>query len=66
MQAINDFILAAAGQPWVLFVVLACCIIDGFFPPIPSESVVVGLSAVADAGASSSFTIAAPRASCLA
>ncbi|TLM86118.1 DedA family protein [Pseudarthrobacter sp. NamE5] len=47
MQAINDFILAAAGQPWVLFVVLACCTIDGFFPPIPSESVVVGLSAVA-------------------
>ncbi|VXC59429.1 DedA protein [Arthrobacter sp. 9AX] len=47
MQAINDFILAAAGQPWVLFLVLACCIIDGFFPPIPSESVVVGLSAVA-------------------
>ena len=47
MQAINDFILAAAGQPWVLFVVLACCVIDGFFPPIPSESVVVGLSAVA-------------------
>ncbi|TDL33637.1 DedA family protein [Arthrobacter nitrophenolicus] len=47
MQAINDFILAAAGQPWVLFLVLACCVIDGFFPPIPSESVVVGLSAVA-------------------
>lgn len=47
MQAINDFILAAAGQPWVLFLVLACCVIDGFFPPIPSESVVVGLAAVA-------------------
>lgn len=47
MQAINDFILAAAGQPWVLVLVLACCIIDGFFPPIPSESVVVGLAAVA-------------------
>ncbi|XAS68007.1 DedA family protein [Micrococcaceae bacterium Sec5.7] len=46
MQAINDFILAAAGQPWVLFLVLASCIIDGFFPPIPSESVVVGLAAV--------------------
>ena len=25
----------------------ACCVIDGFFPPIPSESVVVGLAAVA-------------------
>ncbi|WP_104137000.1 DedA family protein [Arthrobacter sp. ZGTC131] len=47
MQAINDFILAAAGQPWVLLLVLACCVIDGFFPPIPSESVVVGLAAVA-------------------
>ncbi len=47
MQAINEFILAAAGQPWVLFLVFACCVIDGFFPPIPSESVVVGLAAVA-------------------
>jgi membrane-associated protein len=46
VQAINEFILAAAGQPWVLLLVLACCIIDGFFPPIPSESVVVGLAAV--------------------
>jgi membrane protein DedA with SNARE-associated domain len=47
VQAINDFILAAAGQPWVLLLVFACCVIDGFFPPIPSESVVVGLAAVA-------------------
>ncbi|MDQ0757216.1 DedA family protein [Arthrobacter sp. B3I4] len=47
MQAINDFILAAAGQPWVLLLVFACCVIDGFFPPVPSESVVVGLAAVA-------------------
>ena len=47
MQAINDFILAAAAQPWVLILVFACCVIDGFFPPIPSESVVVGLAAVA-------------------
>ncbi|MCO4239202.1 DedA family protein [Pseudarthrobacter raffinosi] len=46
MQAINDFILAAAAQPWVLLLVLACSTIDGFFPPIPSESVVVGLAAL--------------------
>jgi len=52
VQAINDFILAAAEQPWVLFLVLACCLIDGFFPPIPSESVVVGLSAVSGGGGS--------------
>lgn len=47
MQAINDFILAAAGQPWVLVLVFVCCVVDGFFPPVPSESVVVGLAAVA-------------------
>jgi len=47
VQAINDFILAAAAQPWVLLLVFACCVIDGFFPPVPSESVVVGLAAVA-------------------
>ncbi|CAM3168147.1 hypothetical protein PSET11_01956 [Arthrobacter ulcerisalmonis] len=51
MQAINDFILAAAGQPWVLILVFACCVIDGFFPPIPSESVVVGLAAVSASAA---------------
>ena len=50
VQAINDFILAAAGQPWVLFLVLACCLIDGFFPPIPSESVVVGRPPSRDCG----------------
>lgn len=49
VQAINDFILAAASQPWVLLLVLACCLIDGFFPPVPSESVVVGLAAVSAA-----------------
>jgi len=47
VQAINDFILAAAGQPWVLILVFVCCVVDGFFPPVPSESVVVGLAAVA-------------------
>ncbi|MFP3578664.1 DedA family protein [Arthrobacter sp. SIMBA_036] len=52
MQALNDFILAAAQQPWVLFLVLACCLIDGLFPPIPSESVVVGLGAVAGSSGS--------------
>lgn len=60
MQAINDFILAAAGQPWVLFLILACCLIDGFFPPIPSESVVVGMAAVsATAGVPNAWLLVA-------
>lgn len=47
MDAINDFITHLAGSPWVYLAVLVVCVIDGFFPPIPSESVVVGLAAVA-------------------
>ena len=47
MQAINDFILDAAGQSWVFPLLRRCCLIDGFFPPVPSESVVVALAAIA-------------------
>ena len=63
MQAINDFILAAAGQPWVLILVFVCCVVDGFFPPVPSESVVVGLAAVtATAGIPNPVLLAATAA----
>lgn len=48
----TDFLLAAAGQPWIYAVVALGCIIDGFFPPFPSEAIVVGMAslAVADGG----------------
>ncbi|WP_052462718.1 DedA family protein [Nigerium massiliense] len=45
-QWIYDWVLAQAMSPWALLVVFACCLIDGFFPPIPSESVVTALGAV--------------------
>jgi len=45
-DVINEFIATHADNPVVLLILLACCVIDGFFPPIPSESLVVGLSAV--------------------
>ncbi|UFU02374.1 DedA family protein [Ruania suaedae] len=35
-----------AASPWVLLVLLVCCIVDGFFPPIPSESVVIALTSL--------------------
>ncbi|MFW6598041.1 DedA family protein [Propionibacteriaceae bacterium Y2011] len=44
---LSDLILAAAGSPWVYLVVALLACIDGFFPPLPSESVVVALAAVA-------------------
>ncbi|MHA7269270.1 DedA family protein [Arthrobacter sp. HLT1-20] len=44
--ALTDLLLGAAGQPWIYLVVVLGCIIDGFFPPFPSEAIVVGLAAL--------------------
>ncbi len=48
----TDFLLAAAGQPWTYCVVFLFCILDGFFPPVPSEALILALSVlvVADGG----------------
>lgn len=41
-----DVAMGAAGQPWVYFLVLLGCVVDGFFPPFPSEAILVGLAAL--------------------
>ncbi|MHA7263645.1 DedA family protein [Arthrobacter sp. TMN-37] len=46
MAGLESFVLDAAAQPWVYLLVFACCTVDGFFPPFPSESVVVGLASL--------------------
>ncbi|WP_157001676.1 DedA family protein [Agromyces laixinhei] len=46
IQVLNDTVATLAGSPWVYFVVVLVCLIDGFFPPIPSETVVVAAAAV--------------------
>ena len=45
--AVVDTILAMAASPWVLAVLFVCCVIDGFFPPVPSESLVIALTSLA-------------------
>lgn len=47
MDIINDLILQAATSPWLYLIMLATAVIDGFFPPIPSETVLVAAAAVA-------------------
>ena len=47
MDVLNDFILQAAASPWLLLIMFATAVIDGFFPPIPSEMVLVAAAAVA-------------------
>lgn len=52
MTAITETVLALSATPWCLVLLLACCYVDGFFPPIPSEILVTGLAAMAVAGGS--------------
>ncbi|MFT4279747.1 DedA family protein [Microbacterium sp.] len=47
MEVINAFITAAVASPWLLLVMFAASVIDGFFPPVPSETVLVAAAAVA-------------------
>lgn len=43
----QEWVVALVGSPWVFFALYASATIDGFFPPIPSESVVIALAALA-------------------
>lgn len=47
MGIIQDYVVAVAASYWVLPVIFALCCIDGFFPPLPSESVLITLGSIA-------------------
>ena len=47
MDQITDFLVAAVSSPWTLLVVFAVCLLDAFFPPVPSDIVLVAAVAVA-------------------
>ncbi len=47
MDAVNEFIASAAASPWVYLVVFAVVLVDAFFPPVPSETVVIAAAAAA-------------------
>ena len=46
MDVINELILQTVASPWLYVVLLAVTVVDGFFPPVPSETVLVAASAV--------------------
>ncbi len=50
MALIEAWVLGMADSPWLLVAVLALATIDGFFPPVPSESVVIGVAVLAMTG----------------
>ena len=59
MDFFIDLLPALVSSPWLLLVVLAVCIIDGFFPPVPSETTVVAVLTASIAVGASPLWIAA-------
>lgn len=41
---LNDWIVSLAAAPWVYLALYAVAALDGFFPPVPSEPVVIALA----------------------
>lgn len=50
MDIINDLIMQAVASPWLYLVLFAVAVIDGFFPPVPSETVLIAAAAAAASG----------------
>lgn len=46
MDLINELILQAVASPWLYLILFAVTVVDGFFPPVPSETVLVAAAAV--------------------
>ena len=46
MDGVNSLVLASASLPWIYAFVFVWVLIDAFFPPVPSDVVVVGLAAL--------------------
>jgi len=45
-DALNDLLVSVASSPWVYVVLFVVCVADGFFPPMPSETLIVAAVAV--------------------
>lgn len=43
---LHDWVVALAGAPWVYLALFGAAALDGVFPPVPSESVVIALAAL--------------------
>ncbi|WP_261163949.1 DedA family protein [Microbacterium sp. Marseille-Q6965] len=46
MDLILNALLDTIASPWIFVVAFAMAAVDGFFPPMPSETIVVGAAAV--------------------
>ena len=54
MDAVNELIAQTVSSPWIYLMVAVVVFVDAFFPPVPSESVVI-------AAAAASITLGQPN-----
>jgi len=45
MEFLTEVILSLVQSPWVFVAIFVVCVIDGFFPPVPSETIVIAAAA---------------------
>nr|WP_237727908.1 VTT domain-containing protein [Cellulomonas sp. APG4] len=57
LTALTSWVIALAGSPWVFVALYAFATIDGFFPPIPSESVIIALAALSVSSGEPNFWV---------
>jgi membrane protein DedA with SNARE-associated domain len=55
--AITDMVEGAMGSPWIYLALCAFAMIDGFFPAVPSESLVVSAGVFAATGEPNVFAV---------
>lgn len=53
----DAWLLSLGDSPWVYPAMFVAAVIDGFFPPMPSEVAIVGLAALAVAGGSPNLAL---------
>ena len=46
LDGLDLWATALAASPWILAAVTVCVLVDAFFPPIPSESVIIAVAAL--------------------
>ncbi|MDO5494295.1 MAG: DedA family protein [bacterium] len=62
VEALDSMILALVGSAWIIPILILLATIDGFFPPVPSESIVIAVAALTAAGSGPPFWLLIPAA----
>ncbi|MBF0672892.1 MAG: VTT domain-containing protein [Salinibacterium sp.] len=62
MEQLTDAVLTLVGSPWLYLVVFAFAALDGLFPPVPSEAVLVAVAALVTAGTAANLVAVAAAA----